>query len=280
MVMGPLEANTILIADDEASLRFFLYEELEQQGYKVYTAADGQEALTLLQQTSVDVAIIDLQMPGLNGLELMAAVQSLPDSPELIMLTAHATLEISIQAMRRGSSDFLLKPCDIDELLGSIEQAMARRRQKLQQKMAARLLADSLGLRETPQPGGEVEKSATRHPSSAVSPARFEARGLTLDMEAMTVVKQGQPLSLTPTEFRLLVTLMKRPNHPHTFQELAEVTHSQQVDASQARDLLKSHLGRLRRKLGHASDGKAYIVNAHGMGYKFVNDEVTGGGKN
>ena len=278
--MESLEANTILIADDEASLRFFLYEELEQQGYKVYTAADGQEALTLLQQISVDVAIIDLQMPGLNGLELMAAVQSLPDSPELIMLTAHATLEISIQAMRRGSSDFLLKPCDIDELLGSIEQAMARRRQKLQQKMAARLLADSLGLRETPQSGGEVEKATSRHSSSPVSPARLEARGLTLDMEAMTVVKQGQPLSLTPTEFRLLVTLMKRPNHPHTFQELAEVTHNQWVEASQARDLLKSHLGRLRRKLGHASDGKAYIVNAHGVGYKFVNDEATGGGKN
>jgi DNA-binding response OmpR family regulator len=220
------------------------------------------------------VAIIDLQMPGLNGLELMAALRSLPDSPELIMLTAHATLEISIQAMRRGSSDFLLKPCDIDELLGSIEQAMVRRRQKLQQKMAARLLADSLGLKEVPPPGSEVEKTAAHHLSPTPSPARLEARGLTLDMEAMTVVKEDQPLSLTPTEFRLLVTLMKRPSHPHTFQELAEVTHSQRVDASQARDLLKSHIGRLRQKLGQASDGKAYIINVHGVGYKFVSDEM------
>jgi DNA-binding response OmpR family regulator len=275
--MELLEANTILIADDEASLRYFLCEELEQHGYKVYTAADGHEALALLEQVLVDVAIIDLQMPGLNGLELMTAVQSLPDSPELIMLTAHATLEISIQAMRRGSSDFLLKPCDIDELLGSIEQAMVRRRQKLQQKMAARLLADSLGLKEVPQSGGETEKTSARYPSSAVSPARLEARGLILDIEAMTVVKEGQLLSLTPTEFRLLVTLMKRSNHPHTFQELAEVTHSQRVDASQARDLLKSHIGRLRRKLGHASDGKAYIINVHGVGYKFVNEEAKEG---
>jgi two-component system KDP operon response regulator KdpE len=219
-------------------------------------------------------------MPGLDGLELMAAVQSLPDSPELIMLTAHATLEISIQAMRRGSSDFLLKPCDIDELLRSIEQAMARRRQKLQQKMAAHLLADSLGLREGPQPDSEMEKTTSRYPSPTVSPARLEARGLTLDIEAMTVVKQGQPLALTPTEFRLLVTLMKRPNHPHTFQELAEVTHSQQVEASHARDLLKSHIGRLRRKLGHAADGKAYIINVHGVGHKFVNEETTRGDQN
>ena len=267
------EANTILIADDEASLRYFLREELEEHGYEVYTAADGHEALTLLQQISVDVAIIDLQMPGLNGLELMAAIRSLPDSPELIMLTAHATLEISIQAMRRGSSDFLLKPCDIDELLGSIEQAMVRRRQKLQQKMAARLLADSLGLKEVPLPGSEVEKTVAHH-LPPPSPARLEARGLTLDMETMTVVKEGQPLLLTPTEFRLLATLMKRPSHPHTFQELAEVTHSQRVDPSQARDLLKSHIGRLRQKLGQASDGKAYITNVHGVGYKFVSDEM------
>jgi len=117
------------------------------------------------------------------------------------MLTAHATLEISIQAMRRGGSDFLLKPCDIDELLGSIKQAMARRRQKLQQKMAARLLADSLGLREGSQPGGEAGRTIPRYPAPAASPARLEARGLILDMEAMTVVKQGQPLSLTRLNF-------------------------------------------------------------------------------
>jgi DNA-binding response OmpR family regulator len=253
------EANTILVVDDEASLRFFLSEELETQGYKVYPAANGHEALACLRQQAVDLAIIDLQMPGLNGLELMAAIQELPDPPELIMLTAHATLEISINAMRRGCSDFLLKPYNVDELLCSVAQALARRRQKLQQRMAARLLADSLGLGQ-PRPQ-TVPASA---PSTGLA-----LRGLALDMETMTAVKAGQPLPLTPTEFRLLVTLMKRPNHPHTFQELAEVTHSQRVDPAQARDLLKSHLERLRRKLGDASEGGAYIENVRGVGYKF-----------
>ena len=255
------EANSILVVDDEASLRFFLAEELEGHGYQVSTAANGHEALALLQQQSVDLAIIDLQMPGLNGLELMSAIQSLPDAPELIMLTAHATLEISINAMRRGCSDFLLKPYNIDELLCSVAQAMLRRRQKLQQRMAARLLADSLGLG---RPAGQ-----TAMPQPVDTPG-LAARSLTLDIESMSASKSGETLTLTPTEFRLLVTLMKRPNHPHTFQELAEVTHSQRVDPAEARDLLKSHIERLRRKLSDAPDGQPYIVNVRGVGYKFV----------
>jgi len=260
------EVNTILVVDDEESLRFFLSEELAEQGYAVHTAANGRAALDLLRQITVDLAIIDLQMPGLNGLELMEKIQSLPDAPELIMLTAHATLEISIEAMRRGCSDFLLKPYDFDELLSSVAKAMARRRQKLQQQMAARLLANSLGLNRAPATNIE--------PKELVASSILEVRGLLVNMEAMTVVKNDKELTLTPTEFRLLVTLMKRPNRPHTFQELAAVTHGQGVGAAEARDLLKSHMGRLRQKLGQAPDGNDYVANVRGVGYKFVGSEM------
>ena len=259
------EANTILVVDDEESLRFFLSEELAEQGYTVHTAANGHEALDLLKQVAIDLAIVDLQMPGLNGLELMAEIQLLPDAPELIMLTAHATLEISIEAMRRGCSDFLLKPYNFDELLSSVAQAMARRRQKLQQQLAARLLAQSLGLDNTVSPDPKIKSKEPVEPRSSI----LEARGLLVDMEAVKVTKSSEELVLTPTEFRLLVTLMKRPNHPHTFQELAAVTHGHQVEAVEARDLLKSHMGRLRQKLGRASDGQDYIANVRGIGYKF-----------
>jgi len=205
-------------------------------------------------------------MPGLNGLELMEKIQSLPDAPELIMLTAHATLEISIEAMRRGCSDFLLKPYDFDELLSSVAKVMARRRQKLQQQMAARLLANSLGLGHA-----SATKTGSKEP---VPSSVLNVRGLHVDMEAMTVSKKDEELTLTPTEFRLLVTLMKRPDRPHTFQELAVVTHGQEVEATEARDLLKSHMGRLRRKLGQATDGNDYIANVRGVGYKFVRSET------
>jgi len=259
---------TILVVDDEASLRFFLSEELAGEGYQVYTAANGQEALALLKAQSMDLAIVDLQMPGINGLELMAEIEKMADPPELIMLTAHATLETSIEAMRLGAGDFLLKPYQVDDLLRAISRVMKQRRRKLQQRLAARLLAESLGLAELPEQRWE-EKIEPAPPN----PHCFVAPALVVDLEMMTVTKNGCPLSLTPTEFRLLATLMKRPNQPFTFQALAEIIHGQQVDSYQARDLLKSHIGRLRQKLGQTPAGQAYIANVHGLGYRFVAEE-------
>jgi DNA-binding response OmpR family regulator len=153
---------------------------------------------------------------------------------------------------------------------------MRHRRQKLQQQMAARLLADSLGLGTSSRRDSDAARPTARQPASVPISTLPEMRGLVLDLEAMTATKEGQSLSLTPTEFRLLVTLMKRSDHPHTFQELAQVTHGQRVDSLQARDLLKSPVGRLRRKLGTAPDGAAYIVNVRGVGYKFVSHAAKG----
>lgn len=252
------KTNKILVVDDEDSLRFFLSEELESEGYKVYTAASGPEAMEFLKNQPVDLAIIDFQMPGLTGIELMEQMQSLDDVPELIMLTAHATLETSIEALRLGSCDFLLKPYDVEELLRGVKTAMSRRQQKNQQKMAAQLLSASLGL--TPAEGTT--------PAAKMPPAHhINVRDLTIDTEAMTANKGDEEIMLTPTEFRLLVVMMKRPDHPFTFQELAEIIHGQQVDIFQARDLLKSHLGRLRQKIG-----PSYIVNVRGVGYKFASE--------
>ncbi|HMR68036.1 MAG TPA: response regulator, partial [Anaerolineae bacterium] len=153
------DSTTILVVDDEANLRLFLGEELAREGYQVFTAANGHEALKLLAEHTVDIAIIDLQMPGLNGLELMAAIEKRVDPPELIMLTAHATLETSIEAMRLGTSDFLLKPYHVEDLLQAIERVMKQRRRKMQQRLAARLLAESLGLTKAPEAAPEEPAS-------------------------------------------------------------------------------------------------------------------------
>ncbi len=258
--------KNILVVDDETSLRFFLGEELAGEGYEVYAAANGQEALALLKKQTIDLAIVDLQMPGINGLELMAVIEKMVAPPELIMLTAHATLETSIEAMRLGASDFLLKPYQVDDLLHAVERVMHQRRRKVQQRLAAQLLAESLGLAGLPD-SYEQEKAEVPPPRPSTK------NGLAIEPETMTATKNGQPLSLTPTEFRLLATLMKYPNQPFTFQGLVEIIHGQQVDVYQARDLLKSHMARLRRKLGQAPGGWFYISNAHGLGYKFVEKE-------
>ncbi len=121
----------ILIVDDEPAIRLFLEEELSQAGYEVTTAASGEEALARLQKNPVDLILLDLKMGGMDGLQVMAEVSRRPLPPVVILLTAHASLDSAIEAMRRGGHDYLLKPCRTEELLASVERGMARRRATL-----------------------------------------------------------------------------------------------------------------------------------------------------
>ncbi|MDM8527124.1 response regulator transcription factor [Anaerolineales bacterium HSG24] len=254
--MDLLDTNKILVVDDDASVRFFLAEELETEGYKVFAVASGADALEFLAHTPVDLAIVDFQMPGLTGIQLMEAMQSLPDIPELIMLTAHATLHTSIEAMRLGSCDFLLKPYVLDDLLHGVQNAMHHRQQKTQQRLAVELLTAS------------VHRKPTSLSPNKRTLTVLNVDDLTINLEEMSLKKAETPITLTPTEFKLLATMVKRPNHPFTFQELAKTVHGQYLTPYQARDMLKSHLGRLRKKVG-----VAYIVNIRGVGYKFASKE-------
>jgi DNA-binding response OmpR family regulator len=256
------ERGQILVVDDEAAIRLFLAEELTQQGYNVLTAGSGEEALARLQTSQVDVILLDLIMGGIDGLQVMAEVerQSLP--PVVIMLTAHASLDSAIAAMRRGGHDYLIKPCRTEELLASVEKGLAKRRDALRQQALALLIEDSARcLRAAPLPE-KTELSA--------QPRFLEARGLLLDRERGTVTRHGRLLSLTPTEFRLLRCLMEQAGRPVTFSQLAGELHGCAVGEQEARHALGTHLWRLRRKVDTDPHGVPYIVNVRGRGYKFA----------
>jgi DNA-binding NtrC family response regulator len=122
------EKAHILVVDDEPSVRFFLAEELREHGYKVTALGSGEEALVWLRQHQTDVIVLDLKMVGMDGLQVMADVQSLPLPPVVIMLTAHGSLDAAVAAMRRGAYDFLRKPCSPEELLAAVERGLTRRR--------------------------------------------------------------------------------------------------------------------------------------------------------
>ena len=257
------ERGHILVVDDEAAIRLFLAEELTQEGYDVCTAASGEEALTRLQNSRVDVILLDLIMEGIDGLQVMAEVERQPLPPVVIMLTAHASLDSAIAAMRRGGHDYLIKPCRTEELLSSVEKGLAKRREALRRQALARLIEESARrLRDASLP------ARTELPAS---PRFLEARGLLLDRERGTVTRQGQPLSLTPSEFRLLRCLMEQAGRPVSFSQLAGELHNCALGEREARHALSTHLWRLRRKVGNGPDGRPYIVNVRGRGYKFVN---------
>jgi DNA-binding NtrC family response regulator len=118
----------ILIAEDEANLRLVLQKELERLGYRVQAAPDGEAALRRLEESNVDVLLCDINMPRIDGMELLRRVHERPNPPEVIMLTGQATVETAVEAMKLGAYDYLTKPYRITELDIRVKQAADKRR--------------------------------------------------------------------------------------------------------------------------------------------------------
>ncbi len=136
--MSEQQAARILIAEDEVNLRLVLQKELERLGYRVQVAADGEAALRKLEESNVDVLLCDINMPRIDGMEVLRRVHERPNPPEVIMLTGQATVETAVEAMKLGAYDYLTKPYTITELDVRVKQAAEKRR----------LRVDNLRLRE------------------------------------------------------------------------------------------------------------------------------------
>jgi DNA-binding NtrC family response regulator len=117
----------LLIAEDEANLRLVLQKELQRLGYRVQVAPDGEAALRKLEESNVDVLLCDINMPHMDGMELLRRVHERPNPPEVIMLTGQGTIETAVEAMKLGAYDYLTKPYSINELDVRVRQAAEKR---------------------------------------------------------------------------------------------------------------------------------------------------------
>ncbi|HEV8310574.1 MAG TPA: sigma-54 dependent transcriptional regulator [Methylomirabilota bacterium] len=121
-------AERLLIVDDEQSMREWLTIALSQDGFEVESAGTGEEALKVLEQTAVDLALVDLRMPGLDGLETLRRVRQLDESVSVVIMTAYATAETAVQALKEGAYDYIIKPFKVDELRHLVQKALEERR--------------------------------------------------------------------------------------------------------------------------------------------------------
>lgn len=130
----------LLIAEDEANLRLVLQKELQRLGYRVHAAPDGEAALRKLEESNVDVMLCDINMPRMDGMELLRKVHERPNPPEVIMLTGQGTIETAVEAMKIGAYDYLTKPYSINELDVRVRQAAEKRRLRVDnQRLRAQL---------------------------------------------------------------------------------------------------------------------------------------------
>ncbi|RLC86745.1 MAG: DNA-binding response regulator [Chloroflexi bacterium] len=262
----------ILVVDDEAAERITLGEVLRLEGYHVSLAASGEEALSLIQgDPSLDLAILDLRLPGIDGLKVLDALHKSKPEVIAILITGYGTLDTAIQAMRKGAYDYLLKPCPVEKILETVRRGLA----ELAGERHRRLLVERLQHTAQELLGTAGEKSAP----SAVAEERFlQVGNVIVDRAKHLVTLDGRQLNLTPTEFRLLECLLQRVDEVCTPQELVRCAQGYEADAWGARSIVRVHIRRLRSKMEPVPEHPRYILNVRGIGYMFASnsDRVSG----
>lgn len=256
--------SRILIVDDEAAERVTLGEVLRLEGYRISLAGSGEEALSLMAQGGgFDLVILDLRLPGLNGLQVLEKLHHSNPEVIVILITGYGALETAIQAMRHGAYDYLLKPCPVEDILATVRRGLS----ELEQERQRRVLLERL--KRTVQELASAEAPAPQ-PQSPDEDRFLQISGVMVDRAKHLVTLKNRRIDLTPTEFRLLECLMQRADQVCTPQDLVRCAQGYEADAWGARSIVRVHIRRLRSKLEPDPEHPTYIQNVRGVGYTFV----------
>lgn len=251
----------ILIVDDEKASRKSLRDILRLEGYTVTAKENGEDAVEVLESDDYDLMLLDLKMPGMSGLEVLEKAVKISPQTKIIMLTAHGSLESSIEALRQGAHDYLLKPAAPKDILASVERginsgAEDQRKRRLLEQMDASLqeLKDVEGME-----------------ASSESPRSLFTLGeeIKVDLERREIWHGDQKVSLTPTEGKLMKVLMENRGRVLSHKELVLLVQGYQTTDWEAPEIMRPLVSRLRRKLATFSGGGDWIVNVRGTGYVF-----------
>ena len=258
----------ILIVDDEAAERITLGEVLRLEGYQVTLAASGEEALALARKQSpmFDIAVLDLRLPGIDGLQVLDGIRQISDETIVILITGYGTLETAIGALRKGAYDFLLKPCPVDEVLEAVRRALSELKAGRHRRSLVAQLQNTL--QELVQTTDIDPLEIAEEPQDDL----IEVDEVVLDKAKHLVTYKDEPIDLTPTEFRLLECMMNRVDEVCSPQELVKCAQGYETDAWGARSIVRVHIRRLRRKLEPVPEEPRYILNVRGVGYVFSSE--------
>lgn len=262
--------ETILIVDDDDNLRNTLALILQKAGYSVTTAENAATALHILEAGAFDLVFLDLKMPGMDGSALLEELQGLyPDMPVCI-LTAHASLDSSIHAVRYGARDYMLKPMNPEEVLKRVEEQLARKEHpRRRQEILSQLQALLAQLGEMKIPLSDPEDIAAGFLQN--DPIRFLRRGqFVLDLHSRRVTFIDQVLELSPSTFEYLATLIRHAPNPVSYETLVMEAQGYHLGSVEARDMARWRIHELRSAIEPDPVNPQYVLTVRGFGYKVV----------
>jgi len=228
----PLMDIRVLAVEDDPGFRVAIEAALEDAGCRLMLIDDGGEALRGLYSFRPDLVLLDIRLPGMNGLDLCASIRSMSDVPIIIFSALHDTSEKLI-AFERGADDYVVKDTPMEELTARIAVALRH---------------------AGPTTTHEVEEGYT---DSCVE----------IDFTRFSVRVRGEDVDLTPTEYKILTLLVKRVGEPIPPQQLLRRVWGPEYDSE---DLVKWHVGHLRRKIELNPEKPELVVTRRGFGYVYA----------
>jgi DNA-binding response OmpR family regulator len=252
----------ILIVDDEKNIRLVLTEALEARGHHVWAVGSGAQALEACSHMTFAVALVDLKLPGMTGLELLAQMQRRWPQTVIILLTGYASLDSAVEALRYGAFDYLLKPAKLSEVVASVERALSKARDEQRHlhlldqltNVLTELKSNNQAQQDDPTAGPEAPHQP---PTLSIDPYR-------------RLVRHGErAIRLSNTEFDLLLYLAQNADRVVSARELLRAIQGYDVSEAEARSIIRVHIQRLRRKLEEDQQQPQYVLTVRGKGYRF-----------
>jgi DNA-binding response OmpR family regulator len=230
----------VLVIEDEAHVQELVSYTLQGAGYRVQVVDRGLSALDTARRTAPDLVVLDIRLPDIDGWEVCRRLRAESDVPILIM-TALAEDESLVKGLRLGADDYMSKPFS-PMVLAARVQALLRR--------------------AAPTPRSRL----------------IELNGLTLDLGSAEVRRGDSVVHLTPTEFRLLAALARRPGQVVSPGELMRQAQGYEVPEREAQDIVKVHVRHLRHKIEPQVEHPRYVLTVRGMGYMLNRKELVADG--
>jgi DNA-binding response OmpR family regulator len=226
-----MSAQTVLVVEDEPRIAAIAADYLRHAGYAVIVARDGLEALRHVGASHPDLVVLDLGLPGVDGLEVARTIRASSSLP-IIMVTARVAEGDRLAGLDSGADDYMTKPFSPRELVARVRAVLRRS-----------------------QPRG-----------TDVSGRHLRLGDLAVDLERLTVTRNGEAIDLTGTEFRLLTTLARHPGRVFTRAQLLDAIGD--ADGESFDRAVDAHVKNLRRKIERDSRRPRYVLTIYGVGYK------------
>jgi two-component system KDP operon response regulator KdpE len=230
-----MDKKKILVVDDDPAILRLLSTNLKARGYEVITATDGEESLEAMQKDFIDLLILDIMMPKVDGVEVCRRIREWSDIP-IIILSARGDENDKVKCLELGADDYMTKPFGIGELIARIRTAFRHR--------------------------GD--------PTVAPAQINFTCDGLEINFAKRRVTVNGKEITLTPTEYSLLQQLAVNSNKVLTHSMLLQSVWGNEY--SSEKEYLRVFVGRLRRKLEPDPKNPRYIQTIPGVGYHLAKD--------